>query len=92
MSLDFIGLSLDKEISLPDLFDEYNNYPQILKVISQLELAQLIGTGVKTKFLEKETSELRVVGSLAFILFAEMFSKCLSFVPETTLQSAEHQL
>ena len=27
---------------------------QILKVISQLELAQLIGTGVKTKFLEKE--------------------------------------
>ena len=32
-------------------------FSQILKVISQLELAQLIGTGVKTKFLEKETSE-----------------------------------
>lgn len=30
----------------------------ILKVISQLELAQLIGTGVKTKFLEKETSKI----------------------------------
>ena len=81
MSLDFIGLSLDKEISLPDLFDEYNNYPQILKVISQLELAQLIGTGVKTKFLEKETSEFFVVGFEPLSLSLRLFSKCISFVP-----------
>ena len=81
MSLDFIGLSLDKEISLPDIFDEYNNYPQILKVISQLELAQLIGTGVKTKFLEKETSEFFVVGFEPLSLSLRLFSKCISFVP-----------
>ncbi|KAL5248280.1 hypothetical protein ACHWQZ_G017457 [Mnemiopsis leidyi] len=37
----------------------------ILKVISQLELAQLIGTGVKTKFLEKETMmDKKLVSSL----------------------------